>query len=654
MSRKTDVLIQQLSIQTILNFESIKMPIFQRKYSWGEEKKESKALDYFEDFLINKDNNSFFGSLFIHSNLRFDYSLDKTVSVYLSDGQHRMITLAISAFALYSNLERLNLIDDDKSEKDSILSHSIFKNILKIKLECIINNNGFIVNIIPFIQQKIQELEKINNDIISQKSLLQSKLNTLSQIKNVAERDKKRKELKKDNNKTIKELEKDIKSINEIPVFFSYKKIYNYISEKNSNTILRMGSKFIDRINSLRTGVISLQAEQGEKVSDEVIEAEAFSMFTQMNGQAIPLSSGELFKSFISQKISNNDSIIKFFQLESEEYNIINNHFGLNDPEKIVDFLQKLDLGKEPSNINFKTPYTWVRSLHNTKDLSKIKQIHEAFTSLVIAYDSIQKSTDEIKGLFHIFLNIQNTLPTTIYIAKNFSDLTIKHSTELRKLLKVLILISIMISYIPNSGKRPNLARDLHHQIGTIDSGLTYVRNHFDVLDNFQLKNIVKKHLSSFSFGQSKFRKLAELLLVIADVNNWGNQNTISKADYYNYEHVFPQSYDKTSNTKDGITTPSTLEVVFNDFYEDADFSKYVDLLGNGALLNENSNKSLKNSSPYIKLQKLDGINNHVNSWWPSHAESLRSSNGFWDKDFIEQRSFELAEKICDWLFYDL
>lgn len=108
MATNTDVLVQPLSLQRLVAFRELRMPLFQRPYQWGAPgEHRDRALKYFERFLQNRDANLFFGSVFVHAAHRYDYARDEAVKVQLSDGQHRVVTVVLAAIAVERRLREV-------------------------------------------------------------------------------------------------------------------------------------------------------------------------------------------------------------------------------------------------------------------------------------------------------------------------------------------------------------------------------------------------------------------------------------------------------------------------------------------------------------------------------------------------------------------
>jgi len=670
---KFDVIYQNIGIDRILSFQTIQMPIFQRRYSWGIEKQEDKAQEYFREFLSNRGSNNFYGIVFIHTKQRYNYSTDEAISVYLSDGQHRLVTVILSALCIKDVLSQVVATDqEDMDLIEEVINSNIIKLSTQSNVEAVIDENLNSKLVIKFIEESLFNISKLETDILQIENDIKLKKQLLKQDKSLTsdQRETKKSELERDRRNQIKSVKQKVNLLINHPIIVSYNKIKDYLmvnttkvndvekrEPRKIHSILKISENFVDRVEKLSACVITLHPEQGKVVHDWEIENEAFYMFRQMNGLSTPLNAGDLLRAYITQHTKETDNIRDFFN-DSQKIKLLKS-YSIHDIEDFANYIHKVSSTNWPEET-----YTWVRNvLNDGKEQSRSQKYIASWTNSLNYLDTISQTYESCndvvtKEVFKIYISTLNTLRITAFLTKAFVSCQGKTTqsqlqiVELRKIIKTLIFLSIMTTYIePNSGKRPNISRDLHSR-EDISSCLKFIAEHFlSNNDISQFKLNVEQHVKTFTFGQEKYRRLSKLLLIIADANKPGKNTQIGVGNNnYNYEHVFPQSYTNTELSNEASLLPATIYNEYDLFISDPDLSDVINLIGNGALLEENTNKSYQNSSPYIKLQKTQ---TSQNAWWPENLKDLQNSNGLWVKKQIEDRSGVLAKDIVDWLFSD-
>jgi hypothetical protein len=663
---KTEVLNINFTLIDILKFKEINAPLFQRPYSWGIKKNnidlENKPVEYFKEFLSNNNKNLFLGTIFIHSKTRYDYTKEdkKEFLVNLSDGQHRLAMSIISLEAVKdiikenkiiknyvdSALKRKDPPEEAETQIDKILKNSH----LKIMTDSL--QPEFLIEILRKEKEKIKGLLD-NNEILSNKILVLDSMKNLGILEK--ENKKEYQQLKKSNNLAINDIE------NKSPIYASYIKVKNYIKnlvaedevvniEHEKSLII---NDFLNRFNNFKIGLLILHPDQTNTNSEIDIENEAFLMFNQLNAQALPLTPSDLFYSFLSKTFKSEelnkekDELLSYLNFSDSSMNLAKfNYFGL-EQKNIIDFIIKI-------SSNETQPYIFVNKLYTDSEdnlLIKINKINKYFKIVFKFYDKIENNLPyNIRTLFNIFFQSNNTMTLFIFILKtlsqkeNIDNITNK---EYLDIFKILVLLSAMTTYIPSSGKRPNLARDLIKK-DSIEEAIYYFKEHFNTVDIEDIKKIFKGHLINFGFGAAKHRNIAKLLLICEIGDNL--KNDLKEYKNIHYEHIFPEKYN-TSKTIPHLD--HAVKIKYDNFYLSGE--DYIDCLGNATILSSEINTSLSNLSPFEKVEKMK--NNAINrnsSINQEHIDFLYKHCEDWDSVLIIKRGEAIAENIIKFLFSDL
>lgn len=667
---KTEVLNINFTLIDILKFKEINAPLFQRPYSWGIKKNnidlENKPVEYFKEFLSNNNKNLFLGTIFIHSKTRYDYTKEdkKEFLVNLSDGQHRLAMSIISLEAVKdiikenkiiknyvdSALKRKDPPEDAETHIENILKHSHLK-IMTDNLQ-----SEFLIELLRREKSKIKSLLD-NNEILSNKII------NLDNVKNLTK-------LEKDNNKLIKidyqqKRKENILTINEIenksPIYASYIKVKNYIknlSVEDEGVNIEYEKSliiidFLDRFNNFKIGLLILHPDQTKTNAEIDIENEAFLMFNQLNAQALPLTPSDLFYSFLSKTFKLDElnkakeELLSYLNFSEVSMTFTKfNYFSL-EQKNIIDFIMKI-------SSNETQPYIFVNKLYTDSEenlLLKINKINKYFRIVFKFYDKIENNLPyNIRTLFNIFFESNNTMTLFIFILKtlgqkeNIDNVTNK---EYLDIFKIVVLLTAMTTYIPPSGKRPNLARDLIKK-NSIEEAIYYFKEHFNTSDITIIKNLFKEHLIRFGFGAAKHRNIAKLLLICEIGDNI--KNDLKEYKNIHYEHIFPERYN---TSKQIPNLDLSIKIKYDNFYLNND--DHIDYLGNATILSSEINTSLSNLSPFEKVEKMK--NNAINrnsSVNQEHIDFLYDNYADWDDVLIINRGEIIANSIIKFLFSDL
>lgn len=654
MATNTDVLVQPLSLQRLVAFRELRMPLFQRPYQWGSPgENRDKALKYFERFLQNREANLFFGSVFVHAAHRYDYARDETVKVQLSDGQHRVVTVVLAAMAVERRLREVlaDLDDDDYVDAEKALNSAGLCKCAMSGVYCVIDKFGNSEQVGAFIRRELASLVQLETEKLAVDNNYKLQCGELKGRADMspAQRKIRKKELTEGKNSDLRRKDDSIKRIQQQPLLTSFLQLADYLSRLKPGKLLKCAENFIARVETLRVGLISLQPEQGEIVSSHVIDSEAFAMFTQMNGDATPLDEGDLFRAFAENKAPPGHPLLAFLTRNNAQQQALA-RFGISSPNDVAALLAKLEDPKHPD----KNTYAWVMKLYAAHQPNNVL---DQFASNLVALDRLNKAVSVLHGgirsLFELYLHgVSKTTTRVVFMAKFAQAMNERAYTEvdLRSLLRILVLLELMQLYVPEGAKRPNLARDLPGIGGTERDALRFVRNHFGVVSNEELKTRLTTFLCKYPLGEPKHRKLAKLMLACADADSRGASVQMHLWATYEFEHVLPIDLSGVS-VEDGL--PDECLELFEEIADSANKDTTLNLLGNGALLEGSVNSRNGNASPYRKLQ-LTIDERHANAWWPSHLRDLQVSEGKWGNALITERTHRLVESLLAWLFSGL
>jgi hypothetical protein len=668
---KTEVLNINFTLIDILKFKEINAPLFQRPYSWGIKKNnidlENKPVEYFRDFLSNNNKNLFLGTIFIHSKTRYDYTKEdkKEFLVNLSDGQHRLAMSIISLEAvkdiIKENKTIKNYVDaslrrkDPPEEAETHIENILKNSHLKIMTENL--QSEFLIDLLRKEKESIKRLLD-NNELLSNKIINLDNIKKIDKIEKENNKliKKDYQQMKKDNTLKISDIE------NKSPIYASYIRVKNYIKNLTADDEgvnieyekALIVIDFLERFSNFKIGLLILHPDQTKTSGEIDVENEAFLMFNQLNAQALPLTPSDLFYSFLSKTFKLEDlnkekeELLSYLNF-SDTSTIFTkfNYFSL-EQKNIIDFIMKI-------SSNETQHYIFVNKLYTDSEddlLLKIKTINKHLKILFKFYDKIESSLPyNIRVLFNIFFESNNTMTLFVFILKvlnkkeNIDNMTNK---EYLDIFKIVVLLSAMTTYIPSSGKRPNLARDLVKK-NNIDEALYYFKEHFNMETIDNIKKMFKEHLITFAFGVPKHRNIAKLLL-ICEIGN-EIKNDLKEYKNIHYEHIFPEKYNINK------TIPNlnpNIKSRYDNFYLDYG-DEYIDCLGNSTILSSEINTSLSNLSPFEKVEKFK--NNSINrnsSVNQQHIDFIYENYDKWDKELIESRGQNIADNIIKFLFSDI
>lgn len=655
----TEIVLVSPSLSKILSYRSLKMPMFQRHYGWGEPGKESLGLSYFSNFLANPEASTFFGQINLFSTSRWDYYRDEGVEVGISDGQHRLVTLVLSILAVRARLMEVvnapvaldehtrEAQDDDKYEARRILENPAIKSMCDCTLEVVYHPSGKKAKVVPFVNESLEKFlsfEVQRNEIELAHG---RKKHALKEVLDRSVRSAQLKELNIETRRALSGIDEQETALKRIGVVATYLEIYSEVKPMGVAKFLRLAERFALRLTPLKPSVVCLQPSQGFSYSEDdgKIEAEAFNMFAQLNGQAVPLSSGELLKSFIESRVEKNLPLRSAFNPDTPEYQALS-YFGLTDAGDFCDFLAKADTG----NGNQKN-YTWIKSTLyvGSPPTQKLDDLNEWVSCLVSAHSQISSLPEPWTTLFRMFIADIARVPHVVLIARCVkNEEKVIDSTHLKNLLKALLLTEIAAQYRPPHDARFNTSRDLPGAVLSSPAAVVqFVKRHFGEASGADFKSALCKFIANAPLGEAKSRALAKILLIVHDIFLGTRDIRIGKN--ISFEHVFPQKHE---NLLDDESLPSQVSAGIIEIAElpPAEKNRLINCLGNGALLGPQINSALSNLSPYQKRISQNERPELTNAWWPSHLRDLQESQGNFNKSYILARSERLAQGIASFL----
>ncbi len=478
-----------MQLSTFLKIKSIKMPIFQRKYSWGESSKKNKALDYFK-FLTSTETIDFLGNFFCYSKEPIDIGGDlsntfKNNELFLADGQHRLITIVLAAHAI-------NKLYPKSSNSEEI------KSILNLDIEVIINST---------------EIKKLDLDVIENK-----RVNSAIQL-----------------------------SYTEIFNFLT-----SFQKEDPEGFIeLFVGFKQILKKNlSLN---ILMPSDETEERSDINIEDAAFSIFNQLNGQSVPLQPEELFVSILNSKYKNSKVLKCLDDTNGEQtsFYMASKKFKIDDSKKILDFFIKID-DYEGSNFNWVNKFYIEENIIKLENnVDKINTLYKILNSenknkflSIGLFDWFSKKLLKMPIFVYLVKNIDNF--NIMYEEEKLRLFKLFVLIEIMVTYKGTKTANIARDFKKFSGTDSDIFKYIaeHFGIKEIQDKKEYVKN---------LAFTIYNHLINFQFGEPKYIDLGKLFLIINIVARNQKKFVVSSlvnVNEYEYEHVWAKKYNPNDDTK--------------------------------------------------------------------------------------------------------
>lgn len=705
---ETKVNVHTPTLIGLCSSKSLRMPVFQRPYGWPPE----KAVEYFRDFLTNTAANNLFGSVFGYSQrawLRSPRDAGEN-ELYVTDGQHRLVTSAVAAIALLAEresrlavAETLDSISPDMAYALEQLRNSAELNdLLKIaatNLEFMVNSDGRTASVHDFLVQTDGALAQLHAQIEStRRPLSEAKARVISRRRSpiyfrllqkhaaqgltpeesvdfekhaaLAKRIQDERDildvLSRQTSAEIARLETEVRALSDIPLYAAYVGLKTFLHAAPTAQLSTLLTNFSRRQKSFAVALLILEPSISEVDDIAVMDDEAAEIFAQINGQTKPLTPGELLNSlFRSFKGFHDDK-------PSEVVDHLNNSelFAL-DGERIVDYLARY----VTTNGNTKTSQ-WVRQL-----LANVRAVGGATATQ--ARQTVIAGLQALEGFEKHLLDSANTtmaayahlykaharapfvsslwvMVARIWESAQKSDHPLAKNTVVQDLYRVILLLRLASI---NNRSTVNLTRDLANKKSLeevfiyIANGLGYGRDKPSITPEMveHVRREIREVLVTGEFGLSQNRNFARVLLATADFEASSLRVSFQQLFQYQFEHVLPQSLktlqlnlEAEDDTSDVRQAQSSIVAMLE--LPETERASLINRLGNGALLEQAANISLGNISPYEKLLAIDAKGLH-NGYWPSHLQALRDLRGIIGKEQIVSRTEALSDQILEFLF---
>jgi hypothetical protein len=637
MAASTDVKPSTLSPFLILSAPDLQMPLFQRKYGWGGNGLEFSALDYATQFLVNPDANTYFGRLFVYSAEPFDFRVGADTTVFVGDGQHRLVTLVLFATAMSDRIEAIldtDLPDAARARLENYLQDDYLEILRTTSLRVVLDDAGET----PKVHDHLRDCKKRHQQLTSRIAELRAKPEKAGERLDADAR----KERQAARQAELSALTAQLRELQQDCVFASYLALLDLIPAENSSEFTHVAMPFFTRMKDFSANLVHLFSKHGLPTPDDALEGEAYNLFHQLNTHNTPLTTGDLFKSYVSTKGAT--SPLKAYTDPKDKRRVFLRKLGLVDYTDIVEFFATyLSPGKSVD------AHTWLKTkmFGNPNSRAVLQSMHGALSQLTSFETDLSRAEPRIASLYELYFASVRT-PRAVAIAQVYAGKKEGETVRLEDLLRLLVLMELMPLYTPSTNKRAR-GRDMHALKGdALLTGLATVMRHFEATSFDELTERLKATIAKKPFGLAAYRKLGKLLLILSDYRNPGSDVSVQSWKNYNYEHLVPLKIDGALKPDD---LPQDARDALADLAEQAPAQRDAALnrLGNAALLASRENKRLGNKSPWAKLNETR-TSRLDNAWWPTHKTFLESTAGVMGQSQIEVRSERLADAVADFL----
>ncbi|WP_175719839.1 DUF262 domain-containing protein [Burkholderia anthina] len=706
----TEVKVYTPTLIDLCSCQALRTPIFQRPYGWLPE----KAIEYLRDFLTNRKANNLFGSVFGYCQTPWNRATPSANEMFVTDGQHRLVTSTVVAIALLaeresrlaandgiSNLaeDTLDMLQELRDNQDHVEALSKIAN---ANIEFMVDEDGTVANLRTFlfesdarIKALEAEIEKSRAHLIEVKSkasnrnlprqaharLLEkkqngglsdheetefSRLDTLT--KDILAERAAIAEVSRATRNEETSLRAQIDKIASISLYAAYVGVQEHLEKLPLSALYRNFSHYAERQTTFSLALLVLEPKGNNDVDRVVLDDQAAEIFAQINGQTRPLTSPELlnslFRSFKGFKADNPGEIAE--RLKSSE-------IVKFDGESLCDYIARYE-----SNDGNTKASQWVRHL-----LAKVRTVgnsvatdaQQAVLDSLRALDSFQRfvldtSNPSLKGYIDLYKMLVRIPISSIWVltARVWEAAqTNPHPLAKSHAVKDLFKMSVLLRVASFSNRTTvNLTRDLANKQSLQDT-FVYVANGFEFKANgsassgngispdmvAHVRQALYDTLVAGEFGLPRQRNFARVLLAVADFESVGVKLAYEQASQFEFEHVLPQALE-SMQIEPGQQTD-------NDILQAQAEIEQMLMLGEKertSLINRLGNGALLDKTSNISLGKLSPLEKlriidqkgMHNGYWPSHLQALRDSKGIVGQSYIEKRSQDFADQIVTFL----
>lgn len=628
-----------LSPCRLLAAQDLQMPLFQRKFSWGVGELAANAVDYADQFLTNNDATDYFGPVILYSAERFNFSTDVVGRIYVADGQHRMVTLALFATAITDRLTELLEHESDEDERAILEEYRADENLGTLRrtsLRVVIDDAGNSPCVREYLQERKEQYSRLKQRIAEMGA------NARADVDGLGPQAKKERQASR--KAELDALTGQLRQLEHEGVFASYLGLLDSLPRVNDKRFSRKVEAFIKRLTILQSNVVYLLPRTGQLVSEDVLEGEAYATFATLHGHCNPLTAGDLFKSYVATKGAT--SPVNEYRYNDYGPRKFLGKLGISDLDHIVEFLAAYLPADKPVD-----SYRWLKLklFGNSNSKEVLRTMHHALSMLDDFETDLARAESRIASLYELYFSTSSRAAKAVFIARMYEGVAAGATLRLEELLRVLVLFEVMVLHVTSSGKRANPGRDIPLLKGTsLSTGLAYVLRHFEVKTVEEFGAKLKTVIAEGPFGQAVYRKLGKLLLVMSDCRNPGADVSVPSWSRFDYEHLVPQ---KIAGALESPLLPDVARTKLEAIAELPHLLKQAELnrLGNAALLAGRENSGLGNKSPWEKLEKTRAARLD-NAWWPTHKSFLEGTSGVIGLEEVAARSERLANEIVSFL----
>jgi hypothetical protein len=660
----------KLTLAELLRLPSVKMPIFQRQYSW--DVKNKKALAYVFDFLASSDNTHLdyiltyatqpLGS---KSSDFIDFQdLHCVPRLFLADGQHRLVTALMAVHALVDFLNQPGQAAIRQNLQQEIEYFSELLSTAEIEVVLQPCKSASLKDLLHSFAKTLQDQNCADLELKAEIARKREDVKTLSKPERKPERSRLRDEL----TRGLAATQAVRDTVLDSSVWQSYVAIQSKFEELAKEDVFKFGRLVMSLQRRFEevSATLDVFMPNQSGVTVAALTTYCFNLFTAKNGHSSPLTAEDLFIAYAGDKSECDYPAIA----QLIEGKTVANHPAITSA-----------FGIEGISTFFAARAIWDNQAY--KEDARLGQIQEAFFSTteraaesLAHYNDVLTKTQASSVWFrapHISATLQNyfqiyhdalaqnaTFVLKLRFVKEIIESKGKPSeAQMVMLYKTLLLLEVTQYHYEPNHSRASLARDVPRmEAPVLSNALRYCMNHFNATTVEQFKSKLRHHLQSFPFGNGA-RDLGKVLLFTAEYNP-GRAIPFSESVYKTiaYEHVLPVNFEDAPLDDDEMSElKKTLAVSSDSSAMEGEISATLNLLGNAALLQRSANSELQDALPHKKLA-ITETKKLGSSWSSGSLQDLRTAQTApdtenWDGDYIRRRSAVLADNLVSFLLDD-
>lgn len=645
--------ITQIKLEQLAQVKRLKLPVYQRAYSWGALGKatERSATVFLDEFLLNSRAADCLGALTVHTTQHcgpLSPLCADNADVYIDDGQHRVVTLVMLSLAVTELLPeaarpevRAGLTRRNDVMLADLLRVRLFDSLASLSVECRIRPaDQEAVDVAEFLTKSKQEhalAAAALADVVEQRKALKHQRGEASAKRALL--------FKKEDL-----LHEEIRALQETPVYSAYLQLRAALKGDDWGDFIGLVSQLHERMRRLNFGLFVHQpAVSDQALSLSELAASAYSYFYAQNGATTPVPCAELALGSLRNHLPTDHTIFRYIEDKGDRFSSMK-ILGLQEPADYLPLFmhQARPEGDEvPLGI---TEVAWVqRFLANVGSAAVLREADHQVRTLDALYEfgqQINALPEPLRSVWAVLMHVygQNSTPRA-YIARvlRSDDFDVTSEQDLWRLAKVLVGL-ILVHLKPTNGQRMR-AEAAILKLNTLEGGTAYVRNALGATSWEAHQGVVASIIAGYTFGATTVgRSFGKLMLLLADANSPGSTINLSTWAMYHYEHIVPQSSQRMRAVAD--LTEAERENLDRLYLEDRDT---IHCIGNAALLQDQANKALQNHPPRVKLERTRQGSN-ANAWWGTHLQDLERCQGDVTPELVKERALRIGYNVAAWL----